>query len=405
MSAHNMGWSCQGPDEILGMIGEARRCFPGLTVEPRTRNIGFGLVIDEVRVQEPISAPDTAQSTASTASTEAGETDSDGESHPMWESPVSEQRTVAVWREDYLTPMRLNLPVRVTVHHDDLQVHEVTMEFPAALLKRALGMYVDPLEMSLSEVQSAVIAPVEAGFTMRTLDGPELSSTSQEPPEDDPETAGEKRPRHRRRRILVPALVALVGVAAAGGWWVAQGRPALNVGAMPWASSASTGQSGSSAPNTQPNSQPSTQQSAQVAATQVSTSLAPVVTHAKPSETPSGKPNVTLASALAFTFNSATLSPQAKTAIGHLAQEVRSHGLTGKIYVDGYTDDLGSASHGLVLSQQRADAVSHYLGSRLVGVPVTIVSTGHGEAHPVADNKTAAGRRANRRVAITLPTS
>jgi outer membrane protein OmpA-like peptidoglycan-associated protein len=145
--------------------------------------------------------------------------------------------------------------------------------------------------------------------------------------------------------------------------------------------------------------------SAQVTATEVSTSQAPVVTHAKPSQTPSGKPNVTLASALAFSFNSASLSPQAKTAIDHLAHEVRSNGLTGKIYVDGYTDDLGSASHGLVLSQQRADAVSHYLGSRLVGVPVTIVSTGHGEVHPVADNKTAAGRRANRRVAITLPTS
>jgi outer membrane protein OmpA-like peptidoglycan-associated protein len=283
------------------------------------------------------------------------------------------------------------------------------MEFPAALLKRALGMYVDPLEMSLSEVQSAVIAPIEAGFTTRTLEGPELSSPSQEPPEDDAETAGEKRPRHRRRRVLVPALVALVGVAATGGWWVAQGRPALNAGLLPWPSSASTGPSSSSTPNTQSNTQPSTppstQPSTQVTATQVSTSQAPVVTHAKPSETPSGKPNVTLASALAFKFNSATLSPQAKTAIGHLAQEVRSHGLTGKIYVDGYTDDLGSASHGLVLSQQRADAVSHYLGSRLVGVPVTIVSTGHGEAHPVADNKTAAGRRANRRVAITLPTS
>ena len=47
----------------------------------------------------------------------------------------------------------------------------------------------------------------------------------------------------------------------------------------------------------------------------------------------------------------------------------------------------------------------HYLGSRLVGVPVTILSTGHGEADPVANNSTAQGRQANRRVTITLPTS
>ena len=53
---------------------------------------------------------------------------------------------MAVWRETspaHLPPTRLNMPVRVTVRHDDLQVHEVTLSFPAALLKRALGMPVE----------------------------------------------------------------------------------------------------------------------------------------------------------------------------------------------------------------------------------------------------------------------
>jgi OOP family OmpA-OmpF porin len=108
---------------------------------------------------------------------------------------------------------------------------------------------------------------------------------------------------------------------------------------------------------------------------------------------------------MAFGFNSSTLSPQAKKAIDQVARQVRSAGLSGKIYVDGYTDDLGTRAYGMLLSQRRADAVSHYLGSRLVGVPVSIVSTGHGETHPVADNSTAQGRQDNRRVTLTLPTS
>ena len=88
-----------------------------------------------------------------------------------------------------------------------------------------------------------------------------------------------------------------------------------------------------------------------------------------------------------------------------MARQVRRAGLTGKIYVDGYTDDVGSTAFGLVLSQRRADAVSDYLQSQLLGVPVSIVSVGHGESDPVASNATAGGRQQNRRVTITLPQS
>jgi outer membrane protein OmpA-like peptidoglycan-associated protein len=112
-----------------------------------------------------------------------------------------------------------------------------------------------------------------------------------------------------------------------------------------------------------------------------------------------------LKSDLAFGFNSAHLSREARDAIDGVARQVRRAGLSGKIYVDGYTDDLGSAAYGMELSHRRADAVSAYLGSQLVGVPVTIVSIAHGESDPVADNATAVGRKANRRVTITLPRS
>ena len=135
-----------------------------------------------------------------------------------------------------------------------------------------------------------------------------------------------------------------------------------------------------------------------------STSKTPKVTQAQPSNVPSHKPNITLRSDLAFGFNSAKLSAEAKQRIAQVAQQVRDNNLTGVIFVDGYTDNLGSNAYGMVLSQDRANAVSNYLGSQLAGVSgISITSTGHGEANPIADNSTEAGRVANRRVTITLP--
>jgi outer membrane protein OmpA-like peptidoglycan-associated protein len=280
------------------------------------------------------------------------------------------------------------MPVRVTVRHDDLQVHEVTLSFPAALLKRALGMQVDRLEMSLSEVQSAFIAPVAAGFTTYTLARPELTLVP--PPPGAPERwTPEGEPPRRRRRLLVPVLVALVAVVGAGGWWAVQGKDS-NVTAGP--------------PTTSPSHPPTTQPSASTSpSAQPSSSKSPTVTHANPSNTPSRKPNITLKSAFAFGINSSSLSREAKAQIDKIASQVRRAGLTGKIYVDGYTDNLGSASSGMRLSRARATAVSEYLGSQLVGVPVTIVIVAHGEKDPIAKNSTEAGREKNRRVTITLP--
>jgi adhesin transport system outer membrane protein len=117
----------------------------------------------------------------------------------------------------------------------------------------------------------------------------------------------------------------------------------------------------------------------------------------------SRKPNVTLKSDLAFGFDSALLSGAAKHAIAQVALQVRHAHLVGTIYVDGYTDSLGSAAYGKVLSQSRADAVASYLRSHLGNAQVTVVPVGHGEAHPIASNATPAGQKQNRRVTITLP--
>lgn len=71
------------------------------------------------------------------------------------------------------------------------------------------------------------------------------------------------------------------------------------------------------------------------------------------------------------------------------------------IEVAAHTDSDGSTSHNLQLSQERADAILEYLVD--AGVKrERITAVGHGEATPIADNSTEAGKAANRRIEFTL---
>ena len=68
----------------------------------------------------------------------------------------------------------------------------------------------------------------------------------------------------------------------------------------------------------------------------------------------------------------------------------------------GYTDSTGLAEYNLGLSNRRADSVAGYLMSNHGISQDQIVVTWYGEANPVADNGTAAGRAQNRRVEIAV---
>jgi len=70
-----------------------------------------------------------------------------------------------------------------------------------------------------------------------------------------------------------------------------------------------------------------------------------------------------------------------------------------KLNVMGYTDSKGNAQSNLRLSQGRADAVKAYLVKKGVAAD-RISSKGFGSANPIADNATAEGRSANRRVEV-----
>ncbi|MFE9966470.1 OmpA family protein [Streptomyces sp. NPDC005525] len=110
---------------------------------------------------------------------------------------------------------------------------------------------------------------------------------------------------------------------------------------------------------------------------------------------------VTLGAKILFGKDSAALNPAARARIRDVSHEIRA-ARSPKVTIAGYTDDLGSAAHGLALSRQRAEAIRDVLRQEL-GAGVTYTVQGFGEAHPIADNGTARGRELNRRVAITYP--
>jgi OOP family OmpA-OmpF porin len=70
---------------------------------------------------------------------------------------------------------------------------------------------------------------------------------------------------------------------------------------------------------------------------------------------------------------------------------------TVKLNVGGYSDNVGVAASNLALSKKRAEAVRAFLVKH--GVPAdSLTAQGFGDAHPIADNATASGRFANRRI-------
>jgi outer membrane protein OmpA-like peptidoglycan-associated protein len=73
-----------------------------------------------------------------------------------------------------------------------------------------------------------------------------------------------------------------------------------------------------------------------------------------------------------------------------------------KIRLDGYTDSIGTDAYNMKLSERRATAVKNYLIKEAGVSSSKITAVGHGEADPVADNKTEEGRAKNRRVEISI---
>ncbi len=101
-----------------------------------------------------------------------------------------------------------------------------------------------------------------------------------------------------------------------------------------------------------------------------------------------------------FDTGQATLKPGAARTTAALVTFLNEN--PGRnVLIEGFTDSVGSDQTNLGLSQRRADAVRDALMAS--GIAGTRIRTqGFGEAFPVADNGTNAGRQQNRRVEIVI---
>ena len=100
-----------------------------------------------------------------------------------------------------------------------------------------------------------------------------------------------------------------------------------------------------------------------------------------------------------FETNKATLTQAGRDMIDQNAEAIKQWG-EAKILVTGHADSRGSEQYNLDLSFHRAQAVRDYLISKGIE-PTRLITRGLGEARPIADNKTEAGRSKNRRVELS----
>jgi outer membrane protein OmpA-like peptidoglycan-associated protein len=95
-----------------------------------------------------------------------------------------------------------------------------------------------------------------------------------------------------------------------------------------------------------------------------------------------------------------TLKPGAREKLAKIAGIILAHpGL--KIEVEGHADSTGGPAINQPLSEKRAESVRTYLVQQGVD-SAAITSICFGDTKPVADNNTAAGRQANRRVELVV---
>jgi outer membrane protein OmpA-like peptidoglycan-associated protein len=109
---------------------------------------------------------------------------------------------------------------------------------------------------------------------------------------------------------------------------------------------------------------------------------------------------ISLGSDILFDVNSYALKPETKQQLIEFAKSLNKYEDTD-IRIEGHADASGPDDYNLKLSKQRAQAVGSFLEAQ--GVKTSRVNeTGYGEAQPIADNTTEAGRQKNRRVDVAV---
>jgi OmpA-OmpF porin, OOP family len=106
------------------------------------------------------------------------------------------------------------------------------------------------------------------------------------------------------------------------------------------------------------------------------------------------------ASKVRFFMGSAKLTKGAVAELDKGAEILKEHSKM-KVSIEGHADNTGAPATNQRLSEARAAAVKTYLVKKGVSGD-RMITSGHGDTRPVADNKTATGRAANRGVEFNV---
>ncbi|MBD2724294.1 OmpA family protein [Hymenobacter sp. BT189] len=109
---------------------------------------------------------------------------------------------------------------------------------------------------------------------------------------------------------------------------------------------------------------------------------------------------ITFDSGILFDTNSSYLRPASEADITKMAAVLQKYPDTN-VLIEGHTDNTGTDAINQPLSERRAQAVASSTINKGVSSS-RITATGYGSTQPVADNSTAEGRQANRRVEIAI---
>jgi outer membrane protein OmpA-like peptidoglycan-associated protein len=103
-----------------------------------------------------------------------------------------------------------------------------------------------------------------------------------------------------------------------------------------------------------------------------------------------------------FGFDTADLSPEARSALDEFANQLKGNNQEVYIEIQGHTDSTGSDTYNEELGLLRAESVRRYLNQehKIPLHRINVIS--YGESAPIAENGNRQGRAQNRRVALVV---
>ena len=115
------------------------------------------------------------------------------------------------------------------------------------------------------------------------------------------------------------------------------------------------------------------------------------------------KENVSIEMKVLFDYDKSVVKPEFYAEVEKVAKFLKDHTDTDAT-IEGHTDSRGTDAYNQALSERRAQAVRELLVTQFGIAESRLKSVGYGEARPVADNKSDAGRAQNRRVISVIVT-